>query len=692
MKNSGFIKRLRLRSLVVWLFLPVFSLQAQDEGTENIGKLVADILERYAEELGESIDYESFYDDLLQLASEPMDLNAVSKDELERLPFLSDSQIENLLYYLYTFGPMQTIYELRLIDGLDMTDIRRLLPFVYVGEPKQRSGRITWANLLRHGKSNLLLRMDRGLEGKAGYLPAEGKGKQEKYLGDPFYASLRYRFRYSKRIQAGFTGEKDAGEVFWSERQKGFDFYSAHLQIENIGKLKTLVVGDFKANFGQGLVVRQDFTMRKSPYVVHVSPRNQGFRKYSGSNEYRFFRGVAASVEFEKWTLSAFYSNKQLDADTLGASFGSFYRYGLHRTASELKKKHSVNEQLAGANLRFLHRNAELGATLLYGLFDRDFRPRKTFYNYFYFSGREQFCLGLSYRLRYGSLSFSGETAWSGKNALATLNILALTLPSSRAKLVLLQRYFAPEYQNFYAAAFSEQAALSNECGIYLGVELHPAKYWKIAAYADSYAFPWLRYRTASPSFGADYLLQADYTPGRNLSMFWRVKYESKQENNSNSTARIRSVVPRKQSSWRYGLDFICGNLSFRTQLDANILHAAPAKAGYGFGALQELSCRFRRLPLRLSLLYRFFDARAYANRLYAYEKDIPYVFSLPVYYGLGSRCSLILNYEINSALSLWLKLAQTLYADDRRSIGTGGEEIRGNRKTDLRFLLCYRF
>ena len=194
----------------------------------GILKLVADILERYAEELGESIDYESFYDDLLQLASEPIDLNAVSKDELERLPFLSDSQIENLLYYLYTFGPMQTIYELRLIDGLDMTDIRRLLPFVYVGEPKQRSGRITWANLLRHGKSNLLLRMDRGLEGKAGYLPAEGKGKQEKYLGDPFYASLRYRFRYSKRIQAGFTGEKDAGEVFWSERQKGFDFYSAY--------------------------------------------------------------------------------------------------------------------------------------------------------------------------------------------------------------------------------------------------------------------------------------------------------------------------------------------------------------------------------------------------------------------------------------------------------------------------------
>ena len=68
------------------------------------------------------------------------------------------------------------------------------------------------------------------------------------------------------------------------------------------------------------------------------------------------------------------------------------------------------------------------------------------------------------------------------------------------------------------------------------------------------------------------------------------------------------------------------------------------------------------------------------------------YVFSLPVYYGLGSRCSLNLNYEINPALSLWLKLAQTLYADDRRSIGTGGEEIRGNHKTDFRFLLCYRF
>jgi len=36
--------------------------------------------------------------------------------------------------------------------------------------------------------------------------------------------------------------------------------------------------------------------------------------------------------------------------------------------------------------------------------------------------------------------------------------------------------------------------------------------------------------------------------------------------------------------------------------------------------------------------------------------------------------------------------LAQTVYADDRESLGTGNETISGNRKTDVRFLVKWEF
>jgi len=81
-----------------------------------------------------------------------------------------------------------------------------------------------------------------------------------------------------------------------------------------------------------------------------------------------------------------------------------------------------------------------------------------------------------------------------------------------------------------------------------------------------------------------------------------------------------------------------------------------------------------------------------YENRVYVYERDILYAFAIPMYYGKGSRYYVNLKYEINSKLSLWFKVAQTVYADYRESISSGNEEIIGNRKTDMRVLIRWNF
>lgn len=64
---------------------------------------------------------------------------------------------------------MQTIYELQLIEGLDMTDIRRMLPFVSLGESQARKQLLNLNEMLRYGKNELYFRLDKGLETKEGY-------------------------------------------------------------------------------------------------------------------------------------------------------------------------------------------------------------------------------------------------------------------------------------------------------------------------------------------------------------------------------------------------------------------------------------------------------------------------------------------------------------------------------------------
>jgi len=191
---------------------------------------IGDIFEQYTAESEETIDYDSFYEDLMECSRNPINLNKATQRELERLPFLSDIQVENILSYVYLHGPLQTIYELQLIEGLDMTDIRRMIPFVKVGEANDTHNRIYWNDILKHGKNELYFRTDKGMETKEGYqfLPEEDTNTPQtntaRYLGNQLYQSFKYRYHYKDRIQAGITAEKDAGEQFWGSVHKGYDF------------------------------------------------------------------------------------------------------------------------------------------------------------------------------------------------------------------------------------------------------------------------------------------------------------------------------------------------------------------------------------------------------------------------------------------------------------------------------------
>src|ERR1035437_4092307 len=125
-----------------------------------------------------------------------------------------------------------------------MTDIRRMLPFVKVGEANDTNKKIYWHDLFKYGKNELFFRLDKGLETKEGYqfLPEEDQNNttnSTNYLGNNLYHSLRYNFHFKDRIQVGFTAEKDAGEQFWGSTHKGYDFYSGYAQINDLGKVRS---------------------------------------------------------------------------------------------------------------------------------------------------------------------------------------------------------------------------------------------------------------------------------------------------------------------------------------------------------------------------------------------------------------------------------------------------------------------
>lgn len=80
--------------------------------------------ERYLNELSdvedfENVTWEDYYDLLNDYAEDPINLNTATREDLERLPFLSAQQIEDILAYIYQYGGMKSRGELAMIESLD---------------------------------------------------------------------------------------------------------------------------------------------------------------------------------------------------------------------------------------------------------------------------------------------------------------------------------------------------------------------------------------------------------------------------------------------------------------------------------------------------------------------------------------------------------------------------------------------
>ena len=101
--------------LVITLSI-VATTNAQD--VEGLRKLIGDMIEQLAEQQQMDVDYEEMVNDLINLSQNPIDLNNTTKEELETLFFLSDFQIENILFYQYNNGPIMGIYELQAVEDL----------------------------------------------------------------------------------------------------------------------------------------------------------------------------------------------------------------------------------------------------------------------------------------------------------------------------------------------------------------------------------------------------------------------------------------------------------------------------------------------------------------------------------------------------------------------------------------------
>ena len=683
---------MRRLGIIIALFFSSISMIAQEI---VVNRVVEKIYSQLMETSESEIDYSDLYDDLIGFYEHPINLNQTTPEELSKLRFLSDIQIENLFYYLYKVGSMRTIYELQLVEGMDLFTIQFLVPFVTVNETDPISRKWNFKEVMRASKHELIFRFDGTFEKKLGYSAVSPEelleNPNKRYLGDPFYTSLKYRLKSSDKLQLGLTAEKDAGDPFYGRYNVGYDFYSGFIQLNNLWKFSTIVLGDYRANFGQGLVMQQDMNPGKSSLVTNVTTRSQGLKRHASTDEYNFLRGVGATVALGDFKVSAFYSVRMMDADTTGVGFSSFKTDGLHRLVSDFEKKRTVNRQVLGSNITYRHRFFRLGFTATQTWLDVPLSYEPSPYQLYYFRGKSQFAASVDYLFIRHGFQFFGETAVNDVGGVATLHGLMFA-PTSLLNLVVLQRYYSKKYDVFFANAFSEGSRANNESGLYIGAEVKPVRKWKLSAYADLFYSPWLNYQVNKPAAGYETLLQVEFMPSRKVEMYGRFRFEQKEKNTQELALQPTTlIVDRKKMSFRYAITYELLHVGFKNVVEFNSA-ALGTTPTYGFLMTQDIVYKLQKIDLTVALRYEFFDAPAYENRFYIYERDVPYASYTPALYGVGNRWYAIVNYQIIRNLTLYLRVSQTYYTDNRQQLGTGLETIMGNHRTDFRVHVQWKF
>ncbi len=685
--------------LVIFCLISSLTIQAQNQ----IETLIEEKLESILENSAEFIESSELFEKLVDLANNPININASDLTSLLELKLINYTQFQSILNYRKMVGKIQSIQEIQFLDGFSKKALESIELFIYAGESAEVKPK--FSELFQFARHQMFMRYNQILQPKSGYQKVSQSTFFENpnrfYLGSPAKIYTRYKMTSKDHFSVGFVLEKDAGEVllkpkydisdnFTQHPIPLIDFSSFHLSVSKIGIIKKVVLGDYHLQFGQGLTLWSNFAFNKSAVVTSVKRFAGNIIPSTSSIENNFFRGIALTIEKGRINTSLFYSNKDRDATLFESnnkgeilSFTSLQNTGLHRTISELNNRNILNEQFYGARISLKTNTLQIGSTTYLTKWDASLLPSDQLYKLFEFSGNTNSCLGLDYQWYDKNVSLYGEFAMSRNQGIAYISGLDFQADSF-SKISILFRNYQPKYQNLYANAFSESSLTKNEKGLYFGFKNAFLPKWTIQFYLDIFQYPWLKSRTNAPSKGLDYFVQLNHTPSESFQAYLRYKRKHKQTNH-NSENWFTSLVPEDKQSFRLNLVYKpATNFIFKSRFEW-LEYSTNNTPTEGVLIYQQVEYIFPSQAFKLHFRFTNFNTDGFDARIYAYENDVLYAFSIPAFYDRGDHFYILLNYKMNATLNFWFKLGHTHYKN-RKIIGTGNEEINGSSKTEIKF------
>lgn len=640
-------------------------------------------------EAASATDWSAATEGWRRMLRRPLDLNRATRAQLAQVPGLGPLLADAIVRYREQFGAFVEVWELQSVAGTSPARLGRILPFVTV-QPVAISQ--AWTG-------QLVTRLGRSFPTARGYTDSTAS----RFLGSPWQSFVRLTAEQGTRWRAGILLNKLPGER-WQLANQLEAFYLEHRP--NAGLVKTIVIGDYSLQAGQGLLFSQGLNFaRTADPVIGAKSTLPGLRPYLATNRAAALRGAAVELSRDHLSLIVFASQQFLDAtptseaDSVWADpegWTNLRRSGQVRTTSDQARARSLSESIGGMRLAYTRPTWQIATThsgLRYNrprvlpnepYLDRAFRGQGTYSASF---EADVFVRNLNV---FSELAYTGATgAWSG-----VAGVLAAL--SERAELAVGLRHLDAGHYAIRGATLAQRPlAVSNEDGVYVGLTLRPVEKVAVNALVDYAYSPLPRRLTAAPSTAIDALLQTNWQPSRRWRLLLRYRYARDERT---LPERLSTPVGIVTETNRHALrleatrSFGRGprpTLSARAR--AEFTRYTHLENASGYGVLSFVEGRWASRQWGATLRASSYRSSIAGARVIAQDPELPYAFSTTSPSGSGWQLIAQGHYQPSPEWHIYLRVDYTQRTDGQ-AIGSGGDQIATGIRANASLQLIYQW
>ena len=624
-----------------------------------------DDLQKLLNKVESEVSIERLIELIEELKKNKINLNEADSDELRQLPWLKSSDVQAILVWRREKGPIHSFHELESVLGKEKT--ATIAPYV----------RFQPESAFRRTLTPKAVEVDGSLYSRLFWETTPRKGiLNGKYAGANY--KLYHRAEFSvPHIKASLVQEKDIGEPDVA------DFTSFSINASDLGLLKSAVLGSYKLNFAQGLLIGQGrYVAKGTDPTGSVQLFSKQVLPYTSSSESGFFQGAATTLKLDPLDVTLFYSANHLDAVINDAGvMTSISTSGYHRTELEISRKDNIIETLSGANILYHYQTGvvrgKVGGSVLHYSYPVPFDKLEPDAAVSTISSSSLY--GIETDLSFRKLGLFAEAAFSRKPEDASWTAGAEYELLHGVTTVAALRRYGVDYYSPFAGAFAERGSgASNENGYYVGVNAKVSDRLSVGAYYDLFTFPVLGDNSPYPSSGNDSRLFMTWKQSPLLAWGMQVQHKYKEEQKNQGTSKIALWTPLPQRTNRCQLDCdiaVSGRVHLRTRGELKSVvkeYLAGDQPFYGRLLYQQVGYTAGNYGLKGR--FTVFDTNDYDAAIYAYEDDLPLTSSLGVYDGQGKSLFLVATWQAMQQMKLGARYETTWYSD-RKVCGSGNDE-----------------